>query len=104
MTSHTKLQLVQNHYVLGFIIVLDGKSKHLVLFDHGLFNKICDKIKYFISKKSRIADIINYNFGKIRIDSCNSLPIEKVLTFHNVVTFIKSVVNRNKNEYTIIYF
>ena len=38
----------------GFIMVLDGKIKHLVLFDHGLFDKICDKIKCLISKKSGI--------------------------------------------------
>ena len=31
----------------------------------------------------------------MRIDSYNSLPIEKILTFHDVVTLIKS---------TIIYF
>ena len=30
----------------GFIVALDGKNKHLILFDYGLFNKICDKIKY----------------------------------------------------------
>ena len=47
--------------------------KHLILFDHGLFNKICDKIKYLISRKSGITNIINHNFGKIRIDSYNSL-------------------------------
>ena len=35
----------------GFVMVLDGKTKHLVLFDCGLFNKNCDTIKYFISKK-----------------------------------------------------
>ena len=35
----------------GFIISLDGKIKHLILFDYGLFNKICDKIKYLTSKK-----------------------------------------------------
>ena len=58
-----------------FIIVLDGKVKHLILFDYGLFNKICDKIKYLISKKSGTANSINHNFGKIRIDSYNSLPI-----------------------------
>ena len=34
-----------------FIIALDSKIKHLILFDYGLFNKICDKIKYLISKK-----------------------------------------------------
>ena len=35
----------------GFIIVLDGKIMHLIVFDYGLLNKICDKIKYLISKK-----------------------------------------------------
>ena len=35
----------------GFIKSLDGKIKHLILFDYGLFNKICDKIKYVTSKK-----------------------------------------------------
>ena len=32
-------------------MVLDGKIKHLVLFDYRLLDKICDKIKYIISKK-----------------------------------------------------
>ena len=32
-----------------FFIALDGKNKHLILFDCGLFNKICDK--YLIIKK-----------------------------------------------------
>ena len=33
----------------------------------------------------------------------NSLPIEKILTFHNVVILIKSVVNENKNHYYNIF-
>ena len=49
----------------GFIIVLDGNIKHLILFDYGLFNKISDKIKYLISKKSGVTNSINHNFGKI---------------------------------------
>ena len=61
--------------------------------------KICDKIKYLISGKSGITDSINLNFGKIRIDSYNSLPIEKILTFHIVIILIKSVINKNKNNY-----
>ena len=61
--------------------------------------KICDKVKYLISGKSGITDSINLNFGKIRIDSYNSLPIEKILTFHIVIILIKSVVNKNKNNY-----
>ena len=65
----------------GFIISLDGKIKHLILFDYGLFNKICDKIKYLISKRSGITNSINQNFGKIRIDSYNSLSIKKNIDF-----------------------
>ena len=33
----------------------------------------------------------------------NSSPIEKILTFHNVVILIKSVVNENKNHYYNIF-
>ena len=33
------------------IISLDRKIKHLVLFDYGLLDKICDKIKTLVSKK-----------------------------------------------------
>ena len=59
----------------GFIISLDGKIKLLILFDYGLLDKICDKIKYLITKKGGITNGINYNFGRIRMDSYNSLPI-----------------------------
>ena len=63
------------------------------------FNEVYERIKFLISEKSGIADSINYNFARIRIDSYNSLPIEKILTFYNVTILIKSVVNENKNHY-----
>ena len=66
------------------------------LFDYG-------KIKYLTSEKKGITNSINYNFGKIKIDSYNSLPIKKISTFH-VIILIKSVVNKNKNKYYLIYF
>ena len=72
-----------------FILALDGKMKHLILFDYRLFNKICDKIRYQ-----------NQNIKlKNGIDSYNSLPIKIILTFHNVIIIIKPAVNKNKNEY-----
>ena len=49
--------------------------------------------------KKVIADCINHNFAKMRIDSYNSLPTEKVLIFDNVIILIKSVVYKSKNEY-----
>ena len=85
--------------IVGFIRVRGGEIRHLVLFDHGLFDKICDKIKYLLSERSCITDGINHNFGKIGIDLYNYLLIVKILTFHNVIILIKSVVNKNKNEY-----
>ena len=33
-----------------------------------LYDKICDRIKYLISKKGGITDSINHNFARIRIN------------------------------------
>ena len=61
----------------AFIRVHDGEFRYLVLFDHGLFDKIFDEIKYLIGEKSGITDSINENVGKIRIDAYDFLSIEK---------------------------
>ena len=80
-------------------IKIHDKIGYLVLFDYSYCVEICGKIKYLISEKSGITDSISHNFARIRIDIYNSLPIEKILTFHNVIILIKSVVKKNKNEY-----
>ena len=82
----------------GFIKIYD-EIRYLALFDYEWFDKICYRIKYLTSQKSGITDSINHNFGRIRIDAYNFLPIEKIMTFYNVIILIKSVVNKNKNEY-----
>ena len=82
----------------GFLKV-HNRIRYLVLFDYGWCDEICNNIKYLTSEKSGITDSINHNFARISIDSYNSLPTEKTLTFHNIVILIKSVVNKNKNEY-----
>ena len=61
----------------GFIRVRVGEFRQLLSFNHGLVDKICDKIKYLKTETSGITYSINHNFGKIGIDSCNSLPILK---------------------------
>ena len=35
----------------------------------------------------------------IKVDSYDSLPLEKTLTFHNVIILVKSTFNENKNNY-----
>ena len=48
----------------GFIIPLDGKIKHLILFNYGLFIKICGKTKYLISEKGGITNRIKPQLWK----------------------------------------
>ena len=91
----------------GFIISLDGKIKHLVLFDYGLSDEICDKIKYLISQKSATTNRINYNFEKIKTDSYNSLPIKKILTVTILIMLqysLSQLLIRMKINTTIICF
>ena len=52
ITFHTKVHRSKTiAYYVQFIVSLDGKIEHLVLFDYELFDKICNKIEYLISKK-----------------------------------------------------
>ena len=46
--------------------------------------------------KSSIKYVFSYNFGEIKIDSDNDLPLETILTLHNVIIVIKSVVNEDR--------
>ena len=82
----------------GFTKIHD-KIRYLVLFDFSYCDKICNKIKYLVSKKRSITESINHNFARTITDSYDSIPIEKKLTFHNVIILIKSVVDKNNNEY-----
>ena len=65
----------------GFIISLDGKVKHLILFDYRLFDLICDNIKYLTSKKVvlQIALIIILEISELI--HITLLPIKKYLLF-----------------------
>ena len=51
-------------------------------------------------KKKGITDSINHNSARIRTDSYNSLPIEKILTFCDVIILVKLI--RIKITTTII--
>ena len=59
----------------------------------------CNRIRYLISVKSGITYIIPHNYAKIEVDSYDSLPPEKAMTFHNVIILIKSVFNKDKSNY-----
>ena len=46
-------------------------------------------------RKSGIADITSHNYAKIKAVFTSKKP----MTFHNVIIFIKSVWNKDKNNY-----
>ena len=103
MTFQTKPLWVKKHCILGLIKQIDllkfTGTRYVVLFGPGWDDAIYNMIRYLISVKNGITDIINHNFARIRIDSYNSLPKEKILIFHNVIILINSVVNKKKNIY-----
>ena len=68
----------------GFIKVYDG-IRYLVIFDYWSYDENYNRIRFFISEERGIIDSINHNFGRIRNDSYNSLPIAKIFTFYNVI-------------------
>ena len=82
----------------GFIRIYDG-TKYLALFDSEKYDAIYDRIRYLISLKSGITYIFPWYSVKIKVDSYDSLPIEKILTLHNARILFKSVRNKDKNHY-----
>ena len=57
-----------------------------------------------MSLKTSITYIFSHYFAKIKVDSYDSLPTEKILSLHNVIILIKSVLNKIKITNTIRYF
>ena len=48
--------------------------------------------------------IFPHYYMNLVIDSCDSLPIAKVLTLHNAIIFIKPIVNKDQNHYSYNIF
>ena len=89
MKNHMKV-----FYLDGFTRVYDG-TRYLELFGSEKYDFVYNKIRYLISVKSSITYINFHNYAKIKVDSCNSLPLEKTMNFHDVIIPIKSVFNKD---------
>ena len=62
-------------------------------------NTIRFKTGLDISVTCVISYTIAHNYAKIKVDSYDSLPLEKAMTFCNVIKLMKSVWNKDKNNY-----
>ena len=67
------------------------------------FIRLYNRIIYLISVKSGITYIISHNYATIKVDSYDSLPLEKAMTFRNLIIIAKSVWNKDNNYYFIIF-
>ena len=82
----------------GFIRVYDG-TKYCVLFRDEKCHFIYNRIRYLKEVKSGIPYVFSHNYARIKVTSYDSLPLEKPLIFHNVITHSKSVWNKDQNHY-----
>ena len=64
---------------------------------------IYDKIRYFRGQYHGITCVLFHNYARIKIDSYESFPLDKTLTLHNVIIFIKSVFNKDRIIIKITY-
>ena len=87
ITFHTK-------HAEGFIRIYDG-TRYLVLFDPEKYDSIYNRIRYFISQSNGLTYVVvSHNYTRIKIDSYDFLPLEKISTLYNAIILIKSVFNK----------
>ena len=94
----SKLLRIRCDKIDGFIRIYDG-TRYLTFFGSEKYDAIYNRIRYLVSLKSGITYIFSHYFAKMKVDSYDSLSIEKGLTLHNVIIHIKSVLNKIKNHY-----
>ena len=81
-----------------FIIVFD-ETRNLVLFRSEKDDLIYNRIRYLIGVKGGITYATSHNYSKIKVDSYDSLPLEKTLAFHNVIIHINLLCNKDQSHY-----
>ena len=90
--------------IYEIVRICDG-TRYLILFGSEKYEAIYKKIRYLINQKSEIRYIFSDCFAKIKVNSYDSLPIILyLLTFHNVVIHIQSILNKYKNHYYYKFF
>ena len=60
--------------------------------------KICDKVKYLISKKVVLQILLAIILEESELIHIILYLLKKTLAFHDVIILIKSVVNENENK------
>ena len=73
--------------------VYDG-TRYLLVFGPEKKDVFYNRIRYLIGLKSCVTYVISRNYARIKVDSYDSVPLEKILTLHNVIIHIKSLISQ----------
>ena len=79
------------------LIRIEDGTRYLTLFGFENYDAIYNRTRYFVSLKSSITYTFSHYFAKTEVDFCDSLPIEKRLTLHNLIILINSVLYKMKS-------
>ena len=71
----------------------------MTLFGNKTNDAIFEKVRYLTCIKSGIKYVISHYFPKMKVDSYDSLPIEKNIDLAWYLILIKSVIYKDKNHY-----
>ena len=72
----------------AYIIKYD-KTRYLALcHSNEKYKRIFDIIRFIIMLKCNISDVYSHKYAKIKINSNGDLPLEKVITMHNVKYYL----------------
>ena len=74
------------------------------MFNSKKHKAIYNRNRYLVSQESDITHIFSNYFGRIKVDSYDFFPMERILTLHNVIILIKSVLNKDKDHYYYYIF
>ena len=74
------------------------ETRYLTVFGSEEYDAHYNIIRYLLSLKNGITYIFSHYLAKIKVDSYGFLPAGKRLTLHNVIIYIKSLLNIDKNH------
>ena len=81
---NTKPLLIRFDKIDGFMKVYNG-TRNLVLFGPEKYDVIYNSVRYIRSQKIGIIYAIFHNYAIIKVDSYDSLPLEKNFNLNNVI-------------------
>ena len=71
----------------------------MVLFGSEKFDFVYNRIRFLIEVINGITYVISHTYAKIKVDSCEVLPLKTKMTFHNVIMLINLEFDKDKKNY-----